>query len=265
MLKTFSKIFTVSVLMLLASATVHAGGKVSAYFDAPYASASVVKSKLKRAGFEVLSSHSPARMKHIDVIAYTCPSLKAMAAKDKRGFAAIQRVMVDSKKKTVRMTNPEYWLKAFLQDDYKAGSEKKVMAKLGKVFSKLVKSKDALRERSLKKYHFMFGMPYYTDMIELGKARSVNAANKLFEVRLANGSTLIGVAMPKAVEDFVGKIGTENAILLPYTVLIEDGKAYALHAKYYLAISYPLLSMGQFMTISSTPGKIEDSLEKIVQ
>jgi hypothetical protein len=264
MLKTFSKIFTVTALMLLASASLHAG-KVSAYFDTEYASASAVKSKLRKAGFQVLSSYSPARMKHVDVIAYTCKSLKTMAAKDKRGFAAIQRVMVDSKKKTVRITNPEYWLKAFLQDDYKAGSGKKAMAKLSKAFGKLKATKDALKEGDLDDYHFMFGMPYYKDMLELGKARSVKAENKLFEVRLANGSTLIGVAMPKATESFIEKIGTENAILLPYTILIEDGKAYALHAKYYLAISYPLLSMGQFMKISSTPGKIEDNLKKIVQ
>ena len=264
MLKTFSKIFSITALLLLASVSLQAG-KVSAYLDAPYVSASEVKSKLKSAGFEVLSSYSPDRMKNINVIVYTCNSLKKMAGKNKRGFAAVQRVMIDSKKKTVRVTNPEYWLKAFLQGDYKAGSEKAAMAKLTKVFGKLTASKDALDESKLKKYHFMFAMPYYTDMIELGNAKSVNAENKLFEVRLANGSTLIGVAMPKEIESFVEKIGTENAILLPYTILIEDGKAYALHAKYYIAISYPLLSMTQFTKIMSTPGKIEDGLKKIVQ
>ena len=110
----------------------------------------------------------------------------------------------------------------------------------------------------------MMGMPYYEDMIELGAASDVKAKKKVFELKLANSSKLIGVNLGK-VETFVDKIGTDKAILLPYTVLIEGGKAYALHAKYYLAISYPLLSMGQFMKISSTPSKIEAKLEKIVK
>ena len=263
MLKTFSKVFSITILLLLTSVSLQAA-KVSAYFDASYASESAVKSKLKSAGFDVLSSYSPAGISHIKVITYTCNSLKKMAGKKQRGFAAVQRAMVDSQKKTVRVTNPEYWLKAFLQGDYQAGSEKAAMTKLSKAFGKLTGSKDALKESNLDDYHFMFGMPYYKDMIELGKG-NVNPADKLYEVKLANGSTLIGVKMSKATEGFVEKIGTENAILLPYTILIENGKAYALHAKYYLAISYPLLTMGQFMTISSTPGKIEDNLKKIVK
>ena len=83
--------------------------------------------------------------------------------------------MVDSQKKTVRVTNPEYWLKAFLQGDYKAGSEKAAMSKLTKVFGTMTASKDAVKEGDLDNYHFMFGMPYYKDMIELGNAKSVKA------------------------------------------------------------------------------------------
>jgi hypothetical protein len=62
-------------------------------------------------------------------------------------------------------------------------------------------------------------------------------------------------------EGFVNKIGADKAILLPYTILIEGGKAYALHPKYYIALSYPLLSMGQFMDISSVPDAIEKALK----
>lgn len=264
MLKMFSKIFAVAALLLMTSVSLQAA-KVSAYFDAPYASASAVKSKLKSAGFQVLSTSSPAGISNIKVITYTCKSLKAMAAKNMRGFAAIQRAMVDSKAKTVRVTNPEYWLKAFLQGDYKAGTEKNAMAKLSKAFGKMTGSKDALKESKLDGYHFMFGMPYYKDMINLGNASGVKAANKVFELKLANGSKLIGVKMSNATEGFVNTIGTDNAILLPYTILIENGKAYALHAKYYLAISYPLLTMVQFGKIMSTPGKIEKNLKQLVK
>lgn len=44
-------------------------------------------------------------------------------------------------------------------------------------------------------------------------------------------------------------------------VKIERKEATILHPKYYIALSYPKLSMGQFMTISSVPGEIEDDIE----
>ena len=50
----------------------------------------------------------------------------------------------------------------------------------------------------------------------------------------------------------------KHAVLLPYMVVVKDKKAYILHPKYYLAISLPVLSMGEFMTISDIPGEIED-------
>lgn len=69
--------------------------------------------------------------------------------------------------------------------------------------------------------------------------------------------------MGKTTESFVDKVGADKAILLPYTILVEDGKGYALHPKYYIALSYPLLSMGQFMGISSIPDVIDRKLKKI--
>lgn len=264
MLNNISRTLAILLFFLVSSTMLHAD-KVSAYFDAAYASESKVKSKLKKEGFKVLASYSPAKMDHIKVIIYTNKNLKAMASKKNRGFAALQRVMVNSEKKSLRMTNPEYWLKAFLQDDYKEGSHKAISASLGKAFGKLTSTKDALDGDDLSGYHFMMAMPYYKDMLNLAEGKSVRAKKKLFEVKLANGSTLVGIKMSKASEGFIEKIGVENAILLPYTVLIEDGKAVALHAKYYLAISYPLLSMGQFMTISSIPDTIERSLKKALK
>ena len=49
--------------------------------------------------------------------------------------------------------------------------------------------------------------------------------------------------------------------LLPYTVLVENGEANILHAKYYLALSFPRLSMTEFMKIMSVPGDIKDAFE----
>jgi len=230
---------------------------IPAYFTAGFATAKTVKSKLQKAGFKVLSTSSPAGKSNLKVLVFTNKALTAMASKKSRGFAAIQRVMVDSKAKTVRVTNPSYWLKAFMQKDFKAGSDTAITASLTKALGKLTATKDVLKEGDLSGYHFMMAMPYYEDMLDV----SAKGKKKLFEVKLANGAKLIGVSMPKSVEGFVNKIGADKAILLPYTILVEGGKAYALHPKYYIALSYPLLSMGGFADIMSVPGLIEDALK----
>lgn len=264
MSKMISKFSAVLLILMVTTLSAQAA-KISAYYDAPFATAKTVKSKLAKAGFKVLATYSPASKENLKVIVFTNKDLKANASKKTRGFAAIQRVMVDSAAKTVRVTNPTYWLKAFMQKDYKADVDTKVKKSLGNALGKLTSTKDVLKEGDLSGYHFMMAMPYYEDMITLKKGATVNAKKKIFEVKLANGSTLVGVKMSKNTENFVDKIGVENAILLPYTVLIEDGNVYALHAKYYLALSYPLLSMGQFMGISSIPDAIERKLKKALK
>ncbi|NOR54667.1 MAG: hypothetical protein GQ531_00515 [Sulfurovum sp.] len=266
MSKMFNK-FSAVLLVLAVTAVSAQAAKISAYYSAPYASAKTVKSKLGKAGFKVLAAYSPASKSHLKVFVITNSKLKANAAKKTRGFAAIQRVMVDSKAKTVLATNPTYWLKAFMQKDYKAGVDSSVKASLGKALGKLTATKDVLSAGDLSGYHFMMGMPYYQDMLKLkGKAGvDIKGKKKIFELKLANGSKLVGVTMGKTTETFVDKIGADKAILLPYTVLIEGDKAYALHAKYYIALSYPLLSMGQFMVISSIPDAIERKLKKTIK
>ena len=258
------KISLLLTLMLLSAVSLQAQ-KITAYFNAPYADTKTVKSNLKKAGFKVLATYHPAGHSNLSVIVITNSKLKALASKPKRGFAAIQRVMVNDSKKTVLATNPKYWLKAFLQKDFPAGSAKALKASLSKALGTLSPTKDKLSSGKLAGYHFMISMPYYEDMLEFGAKSGVKANKKVFTVKLANGSKLVGVNMGKAGESFVNKIGTDKALLLPYTVLIEGGKAYALHPKYYLAISYPLLSMGQFMKISGAPDTIEKKLKKALK
>lgn len=264
MSKMISKFSAILVVLMVTAISTQAA-KISAYYTAPFTTAKTVKAKLEKAGFKVLTTYSPASKENIKVIVFTNKKLKALASKKIRGFAAIQRVMVDSSTKTVRVTNPTYWLKAFMQKDFKPGVDTAVKTSLRKALGKLTATKDVLNEGDLSGYHFMMAMPYYEDMLMLKKGATVNPKKKLFEVKLENGSTLVGVKMSKNTENFVDKIGVENAILLPYTVLIEDGNVYALHAKYYLALSYPLLSMGQFMDISSIPDAIERKLKKALK
>jgi len=262
MTKTISKITITLAVLLCSAVSLHAGG-VSAYYSAPYQDVKTVKSNLGKAGFTVLNTYSPAKKGHLKVLTFTNAKLKSMASKPKRGFAAIQKVLVNSKTKTVLATNPTYWLKAFLQKNF-SGGDAAIKSALTKALGKLSPTADTLSSGKLSGYHFMMGMPYYEDMLEL-KNGAKSVKNALYSIKLGNGATLYGVKMSKSSESFISKIGEDKALVLPYTILIEGGKAYALHAKYYLAISYPKLTMGQFMKISSVPGAIESQLKKSVK
>jgi hypothetical protein len=242
--------------------------EVSTYLVGAHMSVSDASAKLKENGFDVLSTYES--VENGTSIVFTSSELKKAASKEGRGFASILRVLVDDEKKVVSVDNPVYFGKAFLQDDYDHAAAVKVTESLKSAFGELTNSADKLKFDKLDGYHFMIGMPYYSDMAVVGEGDDLLAKAKeykkgkelLFELDLGNGSTLLGYELGKKTSKFVKKIGTQNAQVLPYTILIENGKAKILAPKYYLAISYPLLSMGQFMTISTVPGAIEKDLAK---
>lgn len=50
---------------------------------------------------------------------------------------------------------------------------------------------------------------------------------------------------------------------LPYELLIVGNKAYMLHGRFRIALSFPDLTMSQFMKIVSTPGYIEEKMTAV--
>jgi len=265
------KILLSSLMAALLGSTLMAGD-VSSYEYGAFKNANDVKSALRDNGLKIVGEYDAMQNPDYHVIAYTNETLKNDASKEDRGFAAVQKVMINKADKQLVLTNPEYFLHAFLQDDYKADDAKNLNATLTQAFGKLKGSKDGLDADDIAGYHFMMGMPYYEDMIEVAKGADLtdklenNAAdNIVFKIKTGD-ATLYGVAMPteKGEKYYVSEIkGEKHAVFLPYMVLIEkdsDGvqEAKILHPKYCLAISYPNLSMGDFMGISGTPGDIED-------
>jgi hypothetical protein len=246
------------------------GQKIPAYFYTAYADAATVRQKLKERGFEVVATYRPT--KKSETIVVTCPDLKKAAAKPTRGHAAVMRVLVDGERQRVAYTNPVYFGRAFLQQDYNHAIAMQVAARLENALGKGRPSPDAYVYDDLAGYRFMVGMPGYEDMYELAEGKNGELLSKLesykggkyvvFKLDLGEGRTLVGYDLGRRTKKFVRKIGTQNAEILPYTILIEDGKATALAAKYYIAIAYPLLTMGEFMTIASVPGAIEKDLER---
>ena len=181
-----------------------------------------------------------------------------MGSKANRGFIASLRALVDTKEKTFSIMNPLYIAKGYLQADYDESAAKTILVKLIEAFPGLKNSKDALKFQLLPKYQFMNGMPRYEDMIEVASGNDLlekltDNKSVAFIQTLENGSTLAGINLSKRTLNFTKRIGRNNAAMLPYPVLIENGKAKILDPKYYIAYMYPLLQMTEFMTIATIP------------
>ncbi len=244
-------------------------GKVSAYLRGALQDLSAVTAALKSGGFEPLGNDVIDAKGELTSVAFTCPTLKKLANRPSRGFAASLRVLIDKKNHQITITNPLYFEKAFLQKEFDEASALKVLKKINAAFSGLKDSKDALAYKDLGHYHFMFAMPYYEDMERVAKGAHDALLAKLkaydggkhvvFTLPLSKGRTLVGFKLDPKTAGFVQKIGVQNAALLPYPILIENGEARILAPKFYIALSYPLLKMSQFMKIASTPGAIADA------
>ena len=114
----------------------------------------------------------------------------------------------------------------------------------------------------------MMGMAYVEDTIEVGEGADLDTKLKdnkyvAYSLKLPNGSTLVGHNLVSRTNKFLLKIDAgHNALILPYRSMIKDGKAVMLDPKYYLAVSLPLLSMGEFMKIASAPAEIEKDIKR---
>ena len=260
----------VAIFSLLTIAQSVVADDISAYLQGKHMSVSAAEEKLKGAGYDVVAEY--ASVKDGTTILFTDAALKSEAAKPKRAHAALLRLFVDDQEKMISITNPVYFGRAYMQDDYNAKVFEAELANIQKTFSGLKGSVDKLDEDDISGYHFMMGMPYYEDADELAEGKTTDLLHKvqsynggknvLFTLKLSNDSYLVGYDLSAETKQFVEKIGRANASVLPYMISIEKGMATSLEAKYYLALCYPLLSMGEFTTISSVPGEIKDDLSK---
>ena len=118
------------------------GKKINTYLVGEYMSASDVQSKLEGAGFNVLASYKS--VKKGTTLVFTNDALKAEGAKAGRSYAAISRVFIDEKEKMISFTNPVYFGKAFMQDEYNHTVFNGVLESINKEFSGLKGSSDKL-------------------------------------------------------------------------------------------------------------------------
>ncbi len=264
------KKITIALFALLAMTQSVVAQDISTYLQGKYIDVASAKEKLSGAGYEVIAEY--ASVKDGITLVFTDAALKHEASKPNRAYAAVLRMFVDNQEKKISITNPIYFGKAYMQDDYNAKVFEAELANINKIFTGLKGSKDMLDEDDISDYHFTFGMPYYEDPDELAEGKTAellkqvqsykDGKNVVFTLKLDNDSYLVGYNLNADTKKFVEKIGRANASVLPYTISIEKGAATALAAKYYLALCYPLLSMGGFTTIMDVPGAITEDLSK---
>lgn len=245
-------------------------GRVSAYLHAPFMDAKDVVKTLESAGFTILANFKVDKKGTATSIVFTNADLQKGSSKKLRGFAGALRITVDKKNQLLNISNPIYMQRAFLQEEYDSALAEKILSTIRSSFKELKNSNEIIKFRVLKRFQFMEGMPRYADMQIIKKSsnaallQSAQKSKKIvYEQKLENGAVIIGVKLGKRTSKFIKKTGYQNAGLLPYPVLIENGEARILDPKYYIAVMYPMLKMSQFMKIATVPGAISKDIDKI--
>lgn len=250
----------------------------------PQEKAEEVKESLTKNGFEVVGQYSPDE--GVEVIVATNDALKSnAAASEMGGFGAMQRVSVTKAGDMVQVayTNPVYMANAYRMK----GDLKDVAAALASALGneKGFGSEDGIPASKLRKYHYMFGMPYFDDPDELASYDSYEAGVEAVEKGLAAGrggvskvyridipgkkETVFGVHMTDGCSgdshtlDKVDFGELKHTAHLPYELLVSGDKAYALNARFRIAIDFPDLGMvgeHSFMSIMCAPDAITHAL-----
>jgi len=252
-----------------------------------------VKSKVTAAGFEVVGEYSPYA--GADIIIVTNDAQKALAAKSDFGaYGAIDRIAVTKNGDNIEViyTNPVYMAAVYRMAGDMADIRAALEGALGA--EKDFGSEKNLTADDLRKYHYTVMMEYFDDPSTLAEYDSQEEAVKAVEDGLAAGKggtakvyrvdipgkdeTVFGVALKGVDKDDcssdeyimsrIDKATPRSTAHLPYEIVVSDGVAYALYARFRIAINWPHLPMvasdtgATFMSIMCAPGAIEEALIK---
>lgn len=242
--------------------------------------------KLQAEGFVVVGRHLPRGLPQHASLAFTDRAMldAVRAAGGVAVVGAALRVGVKSDG-TVSYMNPPYWYRAYLRSGYGAAQTavRAVQERLAKALGAGAGFGGDVPEADLAEYRYMFGMERIDSLrnelrsfasfdealrtVQDNLAKGVAGTAKVYEVVLPESRlAVIGVALndPENGEAWwAGKIGPDHIAALPYEIYIVEGRVYALYARYRIALSWPALGMGQFMTIVRAPDIIHTTLGRV--
>jgi len=245
----------------LISSSVLWAGDISAYFIGEYRDEANLTKTLSDGGYTVLGSYTLDEKDGQKTVLFTSKNMIDLSQEKGKGFFAIGRAYSNSEKNETRITNPVYFGKAFLGDKIDDKLQG-LVSQIQNIFPNLKNSSDSLKSDDLSEFKFSFGMPKYNDQVVVSKgdALAEKIKHPVLSFKLNDHSVILALDLDKRTKKFVKKIGSENGLVLPYLVLIENGEAKILDPKYYIAVSYPKLSMSEFMKIASIPDAIEKDI-----
>lgn len=293
------RLFFVSLLIFV---TVSATIAIPPYFRLAVKSGSIesvaleYKSIIEANGLTYLGEYHPGNNKGQYVVVFTCPNLKdiSTAIKDRGALGAVMKLGFIAKdgKIEVSILNPEYIFNAYFRSEMEktrtAADLAAVNSKIINLFTekgfKPVGFGGDLSAEDLRKYHYMMGMPYFKDPVDLRTFSTfdegVSVIRKNFE---KNSGTLIkvyelidadrkvavfGVGIPdsdKGEGRFLPIIGADHIAAMPYEIILQGNSATMLHGRYRFASHWPELKMTTFTKIMSSPGDVEDFLKLLVK
>jgi len=252
-----------------------------------------LKTQLKEKGLTYLGGYNTQGKANQYVIVFTNKKLYGISLykKTHKAMASIMKfgIKKSGNSITVSLLNPEYIFYAYFRNTTSSYTKLKEISDevhgiLKSVGTEYKGFGGQLSKRDLKKYHYMMGMPYFTDPVELNEMSSFENACETIEknLKVGKGNTskvyrlkfskskiaIYGVALKSKSDgeaSFLPIIGDNHIAAMPYELIVIDKKVMMLHGKYRLALHWPELTMGQFMKIVSTPGYIEDTMEALTK
>lgn len=251
-----------------------------------------IQSNLLENEFEIVGKYSPANDESRMVFIITNSNLLGAVkeAGGLMGFAATLRVALTKEDGglIISFTNPQYWGNAYWGDKFEkvatvyneilTGLENS-LSNIGNIQNTEFGSEKGLSVKDLHKYHYMFGMERFDDVVELNTFNSYEEAINVIDTNLKDSEDLVysvelkdskiklyGIAVSgeKGEGRFLPIIditSPKHTAFLPYELLVVDNKAVMLHGRYRIALSFPDLTMGTFSKIMSTPGDIKKALK----
>jgi len=255
--------------------------------------AAQVNQALESQGFSVIGEYAP--YDDAVVIVVTSDDLKSAARKsDRGGYGSVQRVSVTKVGGNVQVTyiNPLYIQHAYRMNADLDPVARKLEKALGKE-KEFGSTEKVMDEDKLRKYHYMFGMEYFSDpviiaeygshteadnAVEEGLKEKRGGVSKVYRLDLSGDQTVFGVSMTRGssrdkYRDEAFQMGVvdskplKQTAYLPYEILVNGNRVEALHMRFRMAVHFPDLDMRGgtgFMKIRKSPRAVNKAMKEML-
>ena len=255
-----------------------------------------VSELLTTQGYEVLGQYQPGGNPDLYVLVFTNSKLKTLSKKseDRGMLAAAMKVGFQKSDDgiTVSILNPEYLFYGYFRELMEETSFNSFAMEVSTEVKNSFKSLGSQMEpfggdlsvKDLMKYHYMMGMPFFDDPVELAEFESFEQGLSILQKNLSNASdytvkiyeivdkggqvAVFGVGLPDAEKGeahFLPIIGESHVAAMPWEIILQGNQVTMLHGRFRFALHWPELKMKTFTKIMSSPGDVEDAMKTLVE